>query len=232
MKGTHAALTVPRDGRLYSMLIDVAGEEESAIEGAVESSERDSTALTIAEIDIAGIAEDQAQTYKVVHRQEWIGTKHTALHAQLKALAEHWQARYLVVEATGIRAGLASFLDKSLPGRVIPFVFTQKSKSDLGWKFLATIETGRYKEYAPGDDTQAIFWEQVEFCKSNVLSGTGRTVRWGVPDGTRNPTTGDLVHDDLLISVAMCSLLDAQEWGLARSEIEYSDPLAELDEVY
>ncbi len=232
MKGTHSALTAPREGQLYAMLVDVAGEDEGAIEGVLQSSGRDSTALTIAEIDIAGIAEDQAPTYKIVNRHEWIGTKHTALHAQLKALAEHWQARYLVVDSTGIGAGLASFLDKSLPGKVIPFVFTQKSKSDLGWKFLATIETGRYKEYAPGDYAQAVFWEQVEFCESRVLSGPGRTVRWGVPDGTRNPATGDLVHDDLLVSAAMCSLLDSQEWGLARSQIEYSDPLAELDEVY
>ena len=32
-------------------------------------------------------------------------------------------------------------------GRVLQFIFSSKSKSDLGWGFLAVIETGRYKEY-------------------------------------------------------------------------------------
>ena len=44
-------------------------------------------------------------------------------------------------------------------------------------------------------------------------------MKWGVPDGTRDPETGELVHDDLLISVALCAALDAQEWGLGLSEI-------------
>ena len=72
------------------------------------------------------------------------------------------------------------------------------------------VETGRYKEYriANGElriaDLQAAFWKQVEHCQSTVLDGPGKRMRWGVPDGTRNEATGELVHDDLLVSAAIC----------------------------
>ena len=55
----------------------------------------------------------------------------------------------------------------------------------------------------------------------------------GVPDGTRDDTTGELVHDDLLVSAAMCYVLDGQAWGLAESEvIRGVDPLAGMGEVF
>jgi hypothetical protein len=44
-------------------------------------------------------------------------------------------------------------------------------------------------------------------------------MRWGVPDGTRHPITGDLIHDDLVISAALVTLLDDQPLGLAISKI-------------
>jgi len=243
MKGTHPALNAPRTSHVYCLLLDVAGEDESlsvaAVEGELSNKGRDSTALTVVEVDLSSIEDEliKAPTYKVVSRKEWVGVKHTALYGQIKALAEHWQARYLVVDATGIGAGLASFLDKALPGKVIPFVFTQKSKSDLGWTFLSIIETGRYKEYAPADQLQEAFWIQVESCQSQILEGPGKIIRWGVPDGlrvvdARHTDNADLVHDDLLISASLCSLLDAQEWGIAKSNLSYTDPLQDLEDVY
>jgi hypothetical protein len=58
-------------------------------------------------------------------------------------------------------------------------------------------------------------------------------MRWGVPDGTRDPVTGELVHDDLVLSAALCWVLDAQPWGIARSAvIAGRDPIAELLEVF
>jgi len=185
--------------------------------GQLSSPSRDLTALTVVEIDLSTLTLDlvQAPTYPVVSRQQWVGVKHTHLYAQLIALARHWDARYLVVDATGVGAGLASFLDKALPGKVIPFVFTQKSKSDLGWSFIAVVETGHYKEYGQdrgfpsynlppnavggteGGDVfrlQQVFWQQVESCQSQILEGPGKIMRWGVPDGYRDPLTGELVH--------------------------------------
>lgn len=72
-----------------------------------------------------------------------------------------------------------------------------------------------------------------------ILPGPGRVMRWGVPEGTRDPTTGNpseagaLVHDDLVISAALCSLLDDQTWGLAISEvIPGFDPISSLGDVF
>jgi hypothetical protein len=80
---------------------------------------------------------------------------------------------------------------------------------------------------------QQSFWLQVDSCKHHVLEGPGKVLRWGVPDGTRDPATGELVHDDLLISAALCSVMDDKEWGVARSDIVNSvDPLADFEEVY
>ncbi len=77
---------------------------------------------------------------------------------------------------------------------------------------------------------QGIFWKQVENCQSRVLDGPGKMMRWGVPDGTRDVETGNLVHDDLLISAAMCWVLDDETWGVAESVvIEAVDPLEGLE---
>jgi len=55
-----------------------------------------------------------------------------------------------------------------------------------------------------------------------------------VPDGTRDPETGELVHDDLVISAAMCAELDSQEWsvGGAALVIQGKDPLEEMDKGF
>lgn len=112
----------------------------------------------------------------------------------------------MVVDSTGIGAGLASFLEHALnakgrEGPVLPFVFTQKSKSELGWGFLAVIETGRYKEYdaAAYDPLQEEFWRQAEMCQMEIQSGRGKLVKWGNEAG----------HDDLIISAAIVAALDS-----------------------
>ena len=38
-------------------------------------------------------------------------------------------------------------------------------------------------------------------------------MRWGVPDGTRDHRTGELVHDDYVLSAALVSLLDHEILG-------------------
>ena len=238
MVGHHQKQEKPDGESIYALLLDVAGEDENAVEKNIllKNPARDSTALTVIQADLSSLADEwiAAPTYRVVNRYEWIGDKHTELYGQVKALAEHWGARYLVVDSTGIGAGLASFLDSAMPGQVVPFVFTPKSKSDLGWNYLAVIETGRYKEYLnTACQLQREFWLQVDSCQHTVLDGPGKMLRWGVPDGTRDPATGLLIHDDLLISAAMCSILDDKEWGIGKSDIVNSiDPLADFEEVF
>jgi hypothetical protein len=204
--------------------------------GTLKNPNRDSTALTIVEVDLSTLADDliKAPRYLVRQRQLWTGTKHTDLYARIKDLAETWGPRYIVVDATGVGVGLSSFLDKAFPGQVLPFIFTGSSKSSLGWDFLSVIETGRYKEYTlPPDkgepDLQSLFYRQCRGAQMEILPGPERRMRWGVPEGMRDEASGELLHDDLLISAALCALLDEQEWGTAVSEI--ISPLDPLDDL-
>jgi hypothetical protein len=255
MWGTHEAQLQPEEGKMYALLIDVAGEDEAgaslrdasdglivfelANSGRAGAALRDATACTIVEMDLVTVRDDlvRAPTYRVMQRKQWVGVKHSSLYGELRGLAEHWRARWVVVDATGVGAGLASFLEKALPGKVIPFVFSAGSKSKLGWDFLAVIDSGRFKDHRPdrdsaaGQDLQDEFFRQAGFCQYEVVEGPGKVLRWSVPDGTRDPETGELLHDDLLISAALCAVLDRQDWtfGEARSEvIEPEDPLEGL----
>lgn len=145
-----------------------------------------------------------------------IPVRHTALHDQLVDLARSvWRASWVVVDATGIGAGLASFLRASLdrrdgphaPARVVPFVFSAASKSRLGWDFLGLIDAGRFKEYASDADepssrghATALYEAQLRATTYEVLRGPGNVLRWSVParDG----------HDDLVMSAALTAELE------------------------
>ena len=57
--------------------------------------------------------------------------------------------------------------------------------------------------------------------------------RKALPDGEIDPLTGELVHDDLLLSAALVAQLEGLDWGIGASEvIEGHDPLAGLSEVF
>jgi hypothetical protein len=232
MQGAHPRQGRRIEGRTYALLVDVAGEDETPLEGAAAASaRRDMTALTVVEVDLSTLADPalKAPTYRAVERAGWLGVKHSLLYAQITALAEAWQARWLVIDATGVGAGLASFLERALPGRVIPFVFTVASKSKLGWDFLTIVEMGRFKDWAgepfPGMEQQWVH------CQMQIIPGAGRRLRWGVPDGLRDPLSGELVHDDWVISAALCAVLDRQAWNQPAAPllIRAADPLAAMD---
>jgi hypothetical protein len=244
MKGTHAPKLAPEEGKLYAMTLDLAGEDEAIIadpedlgEKDLSNPKRDSTALTVFEVDLASIDDPliNKPTNRVVFRKEWIGVKHSTLYGEIKAIAELFEIRFLVVDSTGVGAGMTSFLAASLGEKVIPFEFNLTTKSGLLWDFLGIIDGGRFK-YLPnfgeiGENKGGAFWEQVDFCQFEILPGPQKRVKWGVPDGTRNPATGELVHDDQLISAALVSILDAQDWTFSAPTfvIQAQDPLAELD---
>ena len=255
MQGTHPTQQRPMPGGLYAILIDVAGEDEGATFGGsgndcvsasrhmesevagLHNPSRDLTALTVVEV-ITKTLDDpllQAPTYHAVYRRQWQGTKHALLYGQLRALIEHWNARRVVVDATGVGAGIASFLAQAFGDRIQPFLFTSASKSRLGWDFLSVCDTGRWKEPASGEPAlQEQFWQQCEFCESQVLDGPGKLMRWGVPDGKRHPSTGEVLHDDLLISAALCTLLDHHNWAGSAAPLilPARDVLEELDEGF
>ncbi|HEX7598111.1 MAG TPA: hypothetical protein VF518_07840, partial [Polyangia bacterium] len=217
----------PTPAPAYCLLVDLAGEDAGAADGAeLHNPGRDATALTIVEVDLGTLADPliQAPTYKVVQRRQWVGAKQSVQYAELLALARGWNARWLVVDATGVGAGLASFLGRALAGRVIPFVFSSASKSELGWKFLALVDAGRWKEFSLADSDskfqeqarlQAEFFNQLAFCQYEILPGPEKKMKWGVPDGKRDPANGALLHDDLVVSAALACVLDGQKWGVS-----------------
>jgi hypothetical protein len=239
MQGKHLPVAAPEEEKLYAMTLDVAGEDEAIIadpedltgDQELANPKRDSTALTIFEVDLSSVDDPiiAKPTYKTVYRKEWIGVKHSTLYGEIKAIAELFGIRFLVVDATGVGAGLTSFLAASLGEKVIPFDFNVSTKSSLLWDFLGLIDSGRFKEHT---DSSPTLWEQVSMCEFEILPGPQKRVRWGVPDGTRSPNSGELVHDDLLIGAALCAVLDQQDWSISAPTfiIQAADPLADMDE--
>jgi hypothetical protein len=81
-----------------------------------------------------------------------------------------------------------------LGARVIPFVFTAGSKSELGFNLLAAVNSGRLKMYAAdGSQEYGEFWQQAKKTKSCYRPN--RTVNFYV-----EPSQG---HDDFLMSLAL-----------------------------
>lgn len=255
MQGAHAALETPAPGKRYALLIDLAGEDEALRQGganiALENPERDLTAVTIVELDFLLLGDDLVgkPIYKVVSRQLWQGEKHSTLYARLLRLAELWQAEKIVVDASGVGAGVGSFLRDKLGERVIALQFTRQLKSRLGWGFLAVVDTGRFQDFSARSDPEkwqanpllervaseqdrlhALFYRQLAGLKAEVSPGPERLLRWSVPEGARDPE-GGLLHDDLALSAAMCAVLDEQSWHLSSQSVLIAahDPLSEMD---
>ncbi len=224
MQGDHPPLAGGDRLHTYALLLDVAGEEEDQLPDVVQydpASRRDSTALTVVRVvqHVDQVTGETRPRYEVVRRYLWTGVKHTSLYQQLLDLARHvWRARYVVVDATGVGAGLASFLRAALGDRVvIPFVFSLSSKSELGWQFLGIVDSGRFKDYvaesadselAGGEESATdresielagLFWRQVRECTYEVRPGPNRLMSWSVPSAR--------THDDLLLSAALVAEL-------------------------
>ncbi len=229
MRGSHPPLDGPLPGEEYALLVDVAGEAEERgdLDAALRQRQprRDSTAVTIVAVERGG----PLPRYRVVARHWWTGRPHHQLQGAIARLAEQWGAARVVVDATGLGAGLASFLRQALGPRVVPFVFTARTKSELGWAFRGLCASGRFSDHAelpaghPAAAAQAQFWREVA-AADYAVDGPERRMRWGVADAA--------VHDDLLISAALCALLDreprpAAEPGLV---VEPADPLGRVDD--
>lgn len=221
MRGNQERQEHPTEGRVYAMLVDVGGaSEEQRGVGAGDGKRRDATCATIVEIVRSSSAR---ATYLVVERLIWVGFDQLRLQGTLMTLAEIWGVIKVVVDATGIGAGLAGYLQAELGERAVPFVFSSKSKSDLGWAFLGACNSGRFRDHRDdGSEEQAAFWRQVEACTFEVLEGPGKLMRWGVADRD--------VHDDALMSAALCARLDEEDLGRPEigAIIEADDPFDEL----
>jgi hypothetical protein len=220
--------------RIYAFLLDVAGQAEASSTVLTRSGEvfdphsnsaRDSVTLRIVQINLSTLSSLRAPTYRAVYLRQWTGENHNIVFGQLKALAESWRPRHIVIDATGVGEGLWAMLDGEFPTRVIPVKFTQAVKSELGYGFLAIINSGRFRDCVPSPETD----RQYAACESEILIGPRKTMRWGVPDGRRD-ADGRLIHDDIPVTDSLTAVLDRLKWSVPSPTliVRPVDPLDEM----
>ena len=177
---------------LYVAGIDIAGEAEVGEEIELAVQGRDATVITIARV----VPGPEGPQVNVVEHYCWVGRKHPDLFPQMVDLLRNtWSCNRIVVDATGMGESVASFLRGALGSRVLPFKFTQASKSALGFNLLAAVNSGRLKLYMP--DGSADYREVMfELERARSRSRPNQTINFYV-----NPSEG---HDDYLMSLALC----------------------------
>ena len=206
--GTHARRRHPEVGKVYVAGIDIAGEAEEGEDAALRAlkPKRDSTVVTIGELDFSDSLPEGRPAcpgIRIVEHCRWTGKPHTQLYRQLVDILKHvWGVRRAVVDATGVGAGVASFLSSALgKSMVTPFIFTQQSKSGLGFNLLAAVNSGRAKMYAAdGSEEYGEFRFQMEKARSTFRPN--QTMNFYV-----DPAVG---HHDFLSSLAL--LVEAAQY--------------------
>ena len=214
LQGTHAPHHEPMPAALYALAVDVAGEDPRGELEPAAPDARDCTACTLFWLDFPPPGDPFAgrPVYRIVHRWWWRGLTQADLYARLLDIAAKWEPARIVVDATGLGAGLAAFLQARLGDRVRPFAFTAATKSQLGWDLLALCDTGRLQDHArDGSPAQDEFWRQVEAAEREVLPGVGLRLRWGALRAG--------MHDDLLVSAALCAVLEGESWSTGEAYI-------------
>ena len=203
--GEHHRQSHPDGKKTYIAGVDLAGEyEQGMMGGATAGSERgtghDSTVITIAEVDATDPstslrASPSQPLLKVVEQYQWTGTPHSQLYAQMTEILRNvWTCRRIVVDATGIGQPVASFLRQQLGSRVIPFVITTKSKSDMGFELLSLVNSGRLKLYRQ-DGSREYKETLFELERARARYRPNQTMNFYV-----DPQQG---HDDFLMSLAL-----------------------------
>jgi hypothetical protein len=198
LQGNHHRKNSPEKGKMYIAGIDLAGEAEE-MEGAQLRSlkpRRDSTVITIGELDFSIVNGIQKQPgVKIVEHYRWTGTRHTELYQRMVDLMKTvWGCRNIVVDATGVGQPVAAFLKEALGARVKPFNFTAPSKSELGFKLMAGVNSGRLKMYAADNSPEyQEFWLEIDQAKSAYRANQTMNFFVSAAKG----------HDDFLMSLAL-----------------------------
>lgn len=227
MTGGHHRQHAPQFGRIYAALIDVGGQDEQATApgAALENPGRDYTCCTIVEI----IPDGGQATYHAVDIFTDQGTRHfesspgrPSLADQLFAYLTAWKVAHLVIDGSGIGAGLASAAAAKFgPQNVTTVHFTANSKAATGAGFLSLIETGHFQYWCDSAEYSDAWWyfTQATACTYDLPNGGAweKSLRWSVPASHRTPTpTGPQpTHDDRLLSAALVTHLD-DAWRAGR----------------
>lgn len=195
LRGEHPRQRFPEPGKVYVAGIDFAGEAEQPEEERLLRKSRDATVVTIAEVEVPAAGEFKQPLVKVVEHYARVGARHAGLLAELVGLLKDvWQVRRVVCDATGVGEPLASLLKSALGGRVLPFKFTQRTKSELAFDLLAAVNSGRLKVYRQdGSEDYSELMDQLYHARQ--VYRTNRTLDFFVP-----PAEG---HDDYLMSLAL-----------------------------
>ncbi|OGN92278.1 MAG: hypothetical protein A2Z70_01655 [Chloroflexi bacterium RBG_13_48_17] len=196
LRGDHFRLSQPEECRTYVAGIDFAGESEQLEDQILTRSGRDATVITIAEVlrNAADIM-DKEITINVVEHYSWVGRRHSELYPQMVDILKNvWHCNRIVTDATGIGEPITGFLRKSLGSKIVPFKFTQKTKSEMGFDLLAAINSGRlklYKQDGSEDYRELMF----ELEKAKSVYRPNQTLNFFVDPGDG--------HDDYLMSLAL-----------------------------
>ena len=210
--GEHQRHSHPEAKGIYIAGVDLAGEHEpeTSLRGALATKQSltdmrlprfahndkgngcDSTVITIAEVDVANSSQP---LLRIVEQYRWTGTPHSQLYAQMMGILKKvWDCRKIVVDATGIGQPVASFLREELGRRVVPFVITSKSKSDMAFELLSFINSGRLKLYKQ-DGSEEYKETLFEMERARARYRPNQTMNFYV-----DPQEG---HDDFLMSLAL-----------------------------
>jgi len=196
LRGDYYRISQPDKCKTYVAGIDFAGESEQLEDEILIRSGRDATVMTVAEVifDAADMMVKEPRIHVVEH-YSWVGKKHSELYPQIVDILKNvWNCNRIVTDATGIGEPVTSFLRKSLGSRIIPFKFTQKTKSEAGFDLLAAINSGRlklYKRDGSADYTELMF----ELDKARSIYRPNQTLNFFVEAGDG--------HDDYLMSLAL-----------------------------
>ena len=140
------------------------------------------------------------QSHTIIFLANRVDIIGTPTHGKVKivycdhAMKNVWHCRRIAVDATGVGEPVSSFLRQALGSRVVPFTFTQKSKSELGFNLLAAINSGRLKMYQSDGSTEyQEFWFEMEKARNQYRPN--QTMNFYV-----DPSQG---HDDFLMSMAL-----------------------------
>ena len=210
LQGDHPRLLAPLAGYAYVAGLDLAGAPVAVSDiewGASDAVARDETVLTIGQIGAGG--SDHEPQIRVVQHYRWRGAPHSSLTSQLiDLLKDVWRVRRVAVDATGIGEPTAAALYRSIGQAVEPVIFTQQTKSRLGFELLALAGGGRLRLYAHDHSAESNeAWRQLRHAQSEYRAN--RTMNFYVPEREG--------HDDFLVSLALLAHAGAAERGVRKA---------------
>jgi len=170
--GAFPPLDAPEPGERYVAGIDFGGE------GA------DWSVLTIGRVK-----GDRCEVVAVSRSHEGFD----AVQSEFIAAIRDWGIERVLADGTGLGAPLVSTLSKKLGGRIERFIFTESSKSALGFELQAAAATGRMAIAPPETPGLAALWQELRDCRAEPRAG--RLLGWQAPNGA---------HDDCVASLALC----------------------------